>query len=659
MSGPPPTAVDRRAARSLERLLPRLRDGFAAERASDPVGWAAFEVRLERHFGALFEPLVAVYGAEYDFFYHLERTLVLAARSWLDREPALRALDATREANPAWFRSERMIGAVCYVDLFAGDLAGLRAKLPYIVSLGVTYLHLMPLFPAPDGNNDGGYAVSSYREVDPALGTMDELADLAGELRRHGISLVLDFVFNHTSDEHAWAEAARDDPDHPDAFYWLFPDRTLPDAYGRTLRDIFPEQRPGSFTWNAETGRWVWTTFNSFQWDLRYAAPAVFRAMAGEMLFLANRGVEILRLDAVAFVWKRLGTACENLPEAHLLIRAFNALARIAAPALLFKSEAIVHPDEVARYIAPEECQLSYNPLLMALGWEALATRDARLLRDSMRRRFAIAPGCAWVNYVRSHDDIGWTFDDADAARLRIDGFGHRRFLNAFYVGRFDGSFARGLPFQENPRTGDARICGTAASLAGLEKALREEGEAEVDLAIGRILALYGIALGIGGIPLLYLGDEVGTRNDYDFQLDPDKATDSRWVHRPFTDWAAVARADDPHTLEGRLCHALRHLIRLRRANPVFGDALTEVIDPGNDHVFGYVRQGREDGRRLLALVNVTEREQIVDANRVRLAGLAYAFRDLITDARWTLDRDVGVGPYQTLWLVGDEHGAA
>jgi amylosucrase len=548
-----------------------------------------------------------------------------------------------------------MLGGVCYVDLFAGDLKGLREKLPYLNELGLTYLHLMPLFKAPEGENDGGYAVSSYREVDPKLGAMAELSDLARELRRQGISLTVDFVFNHTSDEHAWARAAQrgaaqaGDEDY-EAFYWIYPDRAMPDAFERNLREIFPDARPGSFTYRPDMGKWVWTTFYSFQWDLNYSNPAVFRAMLEEMLSLANAGVEVLRLDAVAFIWKQLGTNCENLPEAHMIIQAYNALARIAAPALLFKSEAIVHPDEVARYISPEECQLSYNPLLMALLWESLATREVRLLRESMAERFRIPDGCAWVNYVRVHDDIGWTFDDSAAWRLGINGYDHRRFLNAFYTGKFPGSFARGLPFQENPRTGDARISGTCASLAGLEKALREEGPEEVELAVRRILLIHSVILSIGGIPLIYLGDEVGTVNDYRYRSDPAKAADSRWVHRPFADWARAERRCEPGTVEHRIFSALRRLIDLRKATPALADGNMQVIDAGNGHVFGYVRQGG-DGR-VLVLCNFSEREQPIAANVVRANGLSYIFRDLVSGEPIELAEELTLTPYQHLWLV-------
>lgn len=640
--------IHQQTKRSLERLLPRLDARFAAQ--ADPADWAAFRGRLERHFPRLFRLLLHLYGSHYDFFYHLEEILASAARAWLERPARLKALDAQREGDPDWFQSQRMLGGVCYVDLFAGNLEGVRAKIPYFQELGLTYLHLMPLFACPEGDNDGGYAVSSYREVNPKLGTMAQLSALADELRAAGISLVLDFVFNHTSDEHEWAQRAlAGDPEYQE-YYYMFPDRTMPDAYEKTLREIFPDVRPGSFTYRPEINRWVWTTFYSFQWDLNYSNPVVFRRMAEEMLFLANQGVEVLRLDAVAFIWKQLGTSCENLPEAHMIIQAFNALARIAAPALLFKSEAIVHPDEVARYISPEECQLSYNPLLMALLWETLATREVKLLHVSMRDRFRIRPGCAWVNYVRCHDDIGWTFDDGDAARVGINGFHHRQFLNAFYTGRFPGSFARGLPFQENPKTGDARISGTCASLAGLEKGLREQNPLEIDHAVRRILLIHSVILSMGGIPLIYLGDEVATLNDYSYANDPAKAGDSRWVHRPFADWQRYERRHDPTTVEGRVYQGLKRLIALRQENPAFAGHDTTVIETGNPHVFGYVRQ--HSGQRVLVLASFSEHPQTLSASLVRIHGLGYVFQDLVTGRTLTLDGGLPLEPYQFVWLV-------
>jgi amylosucrase len=635
--------LEGQASISLKRLTPRLEARYSDFIARDAGSWQVFQGRLAASFPRLFSLLHHLYGQQYDFFYHLEDLLCVLAHAWIKRPAELKALDATREADPAWFRSNRMLGGVCYVDLFAGNLQGLRQRIPYFKELGLTYLHLMPLFKSPEGENDGGYAVSSYRQVDPALGSMPELADLAGELRRDGISLVLDLVFNHTSDEHEWARQAQaGDAEHL-AFYRTFTDRQLPDAYEKHLREIFPDEHPGAFTYRPDMGRWVWTTFHAYQWDLNYANPVVFNRMAQEMLFLANMGVEVLRLDAVAFIWKQMGTNCENLPEAHMLIQAFNAAARIAAPALLFKSEAIVHPDEVARYIATGECPLSYNPLLMALLWNSLATRDVRLLKQALRERFMLPPGCAWVNYVRCHDDIGWTFSDEDAVRLDINGYDHRRFLNAFYTGRFEGSFARGLPFQENPKTGDVRISGTCASLAGLEKALREETAHEVDLAIRRILLIHGVILTAGGIPLIYLGDEWGTLNDYDYRTDPARAGDSRWVHRPATDWSKFPLRLDASTIQGRVYQGLLQLIELRKRYPVFGEGATEVIETGNDHVLAFIRQGQ--GERALVFANFSEQVQRLPANLLRLYGVSYRFKNLVTGQDFPLG-DLDLEPY-------------
>jgi amylosucrase len=629
---------------SLARLRPRLEAHFNEQASADPANWDLFIQRLVANFPRLFRLYYQLYAGQYDFFYHLEDLLCTLARMWWKRSSDLKALDAAREADPLWFQSQKMLGGICYVDLFTGDLKGIRSKIPYFKELGLTYLHLMPLFLVPEGENDGGYAVSSYRRVDPKLGSMEELTSLADELRREGISLVLDLVFNHTSDEHDWAIRALAGEALYQSYYRMFPDRQMPDAYELNLREIFPHEHPGAFTYRPSIHKWVWTTFHAYQWDLNYANPIVFNRMAEEMLFLANVGVEVLRLDAVAFIWKRLGTNCENLPEAHLLIQAFNAVARISAPALLFKSEAIVHPDEVAKYISQDECQLSYNPLLMALLWNSLATREARLLNQALRERFDVGQGCAWVNYVRCHDDIGWTFSDEDAARLGINGSSHRQFLNSFYTGRFEGSFGRGLPFQENPKTGDARISGTCASLAGLEKAINEETDREVDLSIRRILLIHAVILTVGGIPLIYLGDEIGVLNDYSYAQDKDKAEDSRWVHRAPANWDKVAKRKQGDSVEGRIFQGLQRLIELRKNCLAFGGTELEVINTDNDHILGYVRVAEND--RLLVFANFSEQQQVVSANQLRLYGLSYEFKNLFNGEIFSL-QDLVLEPYE------------
>ena len=606
--------------------------------AGNAADWRAFEARLCANFPALCQELAAIYGEHAEFLNELRSLVRLAADSWRARPVDLKTLDAAREAAPQWFQSNAMVGGVCYVDRYAGNLQGVRDQIPYFKELGLTFLHLMPLFACPAENSDGGYAVSSYRSVREDLGTIEELQALATDLRANGISLVIDFIFNHTSNEHAWAkQAAAGDPTFSN-YYWMFPDRQGPDAYERTTREIFPDDHPGSFVQLAD-GRWVWATFYSFQWDLNYSNPEVFRAMAGEMLFLSNLGIDILRMDAVAFIWKRLGTSCENLPQAHTLIRAFNAVCRIAAPSLLFKSEAIVHPDEVVSYIRATECQLSYNPLLMALGWEALATRDTGLLSQALSRRQAIDPACSWVNYVRCHDDIGWTFADEDAAELGIIGFDHRRFLNSYYVNRYPGSFARGVPFQDNPKTGDCRIAGTCASLAGVE--------AGDDGGVDRVLLLHSIALSAGGMPLIYLGDEVGQLNDYSYADDPASASDSRWVHRPRRPASLYDSRKDAKTVAGEIFGGLTKLLSVRRKTPELGGGRIQDFQTGHASVLGYQRPSAN--WNVLVLANFGDEE--VDLPGRLFTALPPRVQDLVADHSVHLRVGLKLGAHQFVWL--------
>ncbi len=611
---------------------------------TDNVQRTIFLTRLEERFAALSGLLFGLYGERADFADCLERILTTAAHAFIARPLSLHALDATRDAQ--WFQHERMVGGVCYVDLYAGNLAGIRACIPYFQELGLTYLHLMPLFRSPALFNDGGYAVSSFREVRPQLGTMAELADLATDLRAHGISLVLDMVMNHTSDEHDWAlRAKQGDPIYLD-YYRTFPDDTLPKRYSQHLREIFPEQAPGSFTYVSEMQRWVWTTFYRYQWDLNYANPALFDAMLDEMLFLANQGVEVLRLDAVPFLWKEIGTTCENLPQAHDLLAAYNLLMQIAAPATIFKSEAIVHPDEVAKYIG-RECAISYNPLLMVLLWEAMATGWTHLLLHSMVKRFSTPANTAWVNYVRSHDDIGWGFANEDCAEVGIDGGIHRLFLNNFYTGQVEGSFANGLPFGYNPHTGDLRICGTTASLAGLEKALQRQDEQAIELAIHRILAIMGVTLTVGGIPLLYLGDEVGTLNDYSYLQDESKAADNRWVHRPFANQQALEHRHDPTTVAARIFGPLQQMITLRKSNPIFAsDRPTRWLNNVHNRLVLFARE--HDQEAVYIVVNFTADYQMIDPNRFITSQLT---TDLLTGTFHDSNEPLTLPPYGMLWL--------
>lgn len=599
----------------------------------------AYEQRLQQALPKLRQQLLAIYEETADIDGVIEKLIKVMHSAYQQRSPALRQLDAERLAHPDWFQSENMVGGVCYVDLYAGNLHALLARIPYFKQLGLTYLHLMPLFKAPQDHNDGGYAVSSYREVNPALGTMQDLNLLATALREAGISLVLDFIFNHTSNEHEWAQRCLANEAEYRDFYIIYPDRIMPDQYERDVREIFPQEHPGAFTQLLD-GRWVWTTFHSYQWDLNYANPNVFIAMAGEMLFIANQGAEILRMDAVAFLWKQLGTVCENLPQVHQIIQAFNTVASVVAPSLLFKSEAIVHPDDVKRYISRDECQISYNPLQMALLWSTLASREVNLLEHALSHRHAIEPDCSWVNYVRSHDDIGWTFSDEDAALYAIDGQLHRKFLNDFYLNRFPGSFAQGVPFQENLKTGDCRVSGTTASLTGIAR-----GE---PYAVERVLALYNIVLTAGGIPLIYLGDEVGILNDYSYVQEPAKAEDSRWVHRvQYEEARYLAAKQHNHRPEYHLYHGLLHLIQLRKHTPALAGNRLLTMPVDHKSVLAYMRE--HDNRRLYMYANFCEHAVTVTLQETCLK--YRKIRDLVSQQTLVLTETLSLRPYQFVWL--------
>ncbi len=633
-----------------DRALLRLRSTIDRTLNGEPKeGKDALDRRLALHWPRLFHLLMQLYGDRYDFYWHLEQILQTIVDGWTARPDDLRALDLRRERDHHWYSHESMVGGALYVDLFAENLPKLRQHISYFRRLGLRYVHLMPLFAVRPGNNDGGYAIANYRSVNPELGTFDDLRELARDLRKENISLVLDFVFNHTADEHDWALRAQAGEREFQDYYFMFKNRREPDDYDRTLREIFPTVRRGNFTWHEGMRRWVWTTFNSFQWDLNYGNPDVFRSMVGEMLYLANAGVDILRLDAVAFIWKEKGTSSENLPQAHQIIRAFNAVARIAAPGLLFKSEAIVHPDEVVKYIDVQECQLSYNPTLMALVWEALATRSVKLLTKSLNRRHRLPAGCVWANYLRSHDDIGWTFDDDDAASLGINAYDHRTFLNKFYTGQFPGSFARGVPFQHNPDTGDMRISGTMASLAGLEQALELDDPRLTEMAIRRIMLLYGVILSVGGLPLLYLGEEWAVLNNYDYIKDPAKSGDSRWIHRPRMSWEYPDEHTDLRAVQKRIYEEIAEMIRLRTNEPAFRGNETEVFYTDNDHVLGFMRDF--EGNRLLVLANFSDAPQSVDGNKLRTVGVGRFFDDLISARQFSTAVPLTLAEYEVMWL--------
>ncbi|MCY7373746.1 MAG: amylosucrase [Spirochaetaceae bacterium] len=590
----------------------------------------AVAARLELRQADLAATLEQVYGAKVDAADLVERLVDRVLDAACSRPKPLRVLDRRREIDPSWFQDPATIGYVCYADRFAGDLSGVRRRLDYLGELGITYLHLMPLLRPRDGDNDGGYAVVDYGSVDPRLGTMADLVNLAGDLHSRGMSLCIDLVLNHTAAEHPWAlAAAAGDPAYR-AFYRVFADRELPDRFERTLPEVFPDQAPGSFTQVDGVG-WVWATFNDYQWDLDWSNPEVFDAMLTVVLDLANRGVDVLRLDAAPFLWKREGTDSQNQPEVHLILQALRACCAIAAPGVLFKAEAIVAPQQLTQYLGAHdrfrpECDLAYHNQLMVTLWSTLATRDVTLARQSLTNLRPAPSSTAWVTYLRCHDDIGWAVSDEDARAVGLDPAAHRRFLSDFYSGAHPGSFARGALFQLNPRTGDSRISGTAAALCGLDAARSAGDDEEVAIALRRLLMLYSVVYSFGGIPLLYMGDELALPNDERRAQSAGQAEDNRWMHRPRMDWAAAQRRHEPASVEGRAFAGIAGMAAARARLAVLQSGTgPEVLDTGDRRVLAFARR-HPGASGLVALANFSD-DPVLLPRETALPGLSLEAR--------------------------------
>ena len=643
----------------------RLRDRHADKLADrfEPRDADMFWLRIERWFEDARRPFLALYGDRDDAIVQADAIFDCVVDGYLARPEPLRLSDLERQLTPDWFERPDMIGYVLYPQRFAGALRDVQDRLDYLQELHISYLHIMSLLKPRPGENDGGYAIMDYRSIAPDLGTLEDLRALTTALHARGIALCADLVLNHTAAEHEWAERARSgDPEYL-AYYHTFSDREVPDAYEHSLPEVFPDEAPGNFTFvpdMAGHGRWVWTTFNRYQWDLNYSNPAVFREMLKIMCFLVNQGVDVLRLDAAPFLWKRMGTNCQNQPEVQLLIEAYRALMRVVAPGVIFKAEAIVPPDDLLRYIgvdanAGKRCELAYNNQFMVNLWSGLATRKATLATAAMHMAPRLLLGATAIHYVRCHDDIGWGMSDETLREIGEDPTAHRHFLNDFYTGRFPGSFARGDYFQFDPASGDARISGTTASLAGLERAIEIGDPAEIDLAVSRILLVYGLILGRAGIPLIYMGDEIGMLNDPSYRDDPEQAHDSRWLHRPRMDWTKAGRRHDPQSIEGRLFQGIKRLIEARRSHPhMHNFGLFQPLWSDNVHVLAFARH-RNDGH-LLVLANFSEYSQTVQGDLPRHAGLTGELTDLIDGNHPSTDASgrIQLTPYGLQWLVGD-----
>jgi len=528
-----------------------------------------FERRLAHFYEELKWLYFELYGQRPD---QLEDFCAMLSDYYHARKEELKELDRKREKDPDWYRKNDLLGMMMYTDCFAGTLSGVREKLDYIEECGVNYLHLMPLLESPKGKSDGGYAVADFRAVDPRLGTMEDLEALADDCRARGISICLDFVMNHTSEEHEWAKRARAGEAEYRDRYFFYDNWEIPNRFEQTMPQVFPTSAPGNFTWFEDCRQVVMTTFWPYQWDLNYQNPVVLREMCANMLNLTNKGIDIIRIDAVPYIWKELGTTCRNLPQVHNIVRMLRMVCEIVCPGVLLLGEVVMEPEKVVPYfgtVQKPECHMLYNVTTMCTTWHTLATHDVRLLKKQMDIVASLPKNYIFLNYLRCHDDIGWGLDYHTLLQYGMEEVLHKKFLNAYFCGEWEGSDARGERYNDDPLSGDARLCGTTASLCGAEAAAARNDSEALEKALSCIEMLHAYMFTQSGIPVLYSGDEIGTFNDNHYHEDPDKAADSRYIHRGAFDWNAAAKRSRKATIETRVFKAMKKQETLRETSGV------------------------------------------------------------------------------------------
>ena len=564
-----------------------------------------YQERLARHHDELRWLYMELYDND-DMFAELCGQM----KRWYDERSAkLKKLDSEREAAGEWYRRRDMLGMMMYIDNFAGNIKGVQEKLPYLEKCNVNYIHLMPFLDSPKGRSDGGYAVADFRRVKPELGTMKDLSELAEKCHEKGISLCMDFVMNHTSEDHEWAVRARQGDGEYMSRYFFYSDPSIPQEYEKTVPQVFPTTAPGNFTYLPELGHYVMTTFYPYQWDLNYRNPRVFNEMMYNFLYLANQGMDIIRIDAVPYIWKELGTNCRNLPQVHTIVRMMRMIGEIVCPGIVLLGEVVMEPDKVAPYfgtVEKPECHMLYNVTTMATTWNTVATGDIRLLRKQMDIVCSLPREYTFLNYLRCHDDIGWGLDYATLSEWGMKEVPHKKYLNDYFQGKIGGSVSRGELYNEDPVTGDARFCATTASMCGVESAGFEGDQRKMDQAITKDVMLHAYMFTQSGIPMLYSGDEIGQVNDYTYKKDPEKAPDSRYIHRGKFCWDLTENIGNKKSVQGRIFTALDNLERIRRSEAVFNaDAEVYTKDYSDRSVLWVVRKAK--GEELHAVFNFSD----------------------------------------------------
>ena len=595
---------------------------FKIEKEEDDLSFYSRLIANASAIKSLFDELYQHHPKAAEQFNGLIDTLSAAHKK---RTAALHKKDVAKADKGLWFLSNEITGMSLYVDNFCGNISSLSGKLDYFKKLGVNLLHLMPLFESPAGESDGGYAVSNFRKIDSRFGTLDDLKKVQQKMSAEDMYLMIDIVLNHTSHQHEWALKAKQGEKKYQDYFYMFDDRSIPDTFEQAMPEIFPEAAPGNFTFIPECGKWVMTVFHKYQWDLNFSNPAVLVEMLDVILFYGNLGVDVLRIDAPAFIWKQIGTTCQNLPRAHTILRLLKQCVQVASPGMALLGEAIVAPKEIMNYFGTsnyiaKECDFAYNATQMALQWDALATGDTRLMLAAQHELLKKPYGTSWITYTRCHDDIGLGYDDYMIRQASFDPYRHRKFLKDFYSGNSPGSTATGALFGVNPKTQDARISGTLASLCGLEKAISNNNQNEINTAINRIVVMQACTFFIGGLPMLFYGDEVGYTNDYSYLNNMAKSYDNRWMHRPIIDWTKNNKIETVGTIEQRIFSATQQLNTIRKKLPMVADYSNLTwLSPHNIHVAGFLRQ--QDDKRLFCFFNFKNEVAYVDWRAVKEKG--------------------------------------
>ena len=561
------------------------------------------------------------------------------------RSKKLKERDLKREKEPDWYHGKDMLGMMLYTDNFAGNMKGVKEKIPYLKECNINCLHLMPFLDTPKGRSDGGYAVADFRKVRPDLGTMKDLIELTEKCHEEDINVCMDFVMNHTSEDHEWARRARAGEGEYMSRYFFYDNEEIPEKYEKTVPQVFPTTAPGNFTYLPETGHYVMTTFYPYQWDLNYRNPRVFNEMIYNFLYLTNQGIDIVRIDAVPHIWTELGTTCRNLKETHTIIRMMRMIAEIVCPGVLLLGEVVMEPEKVVPYfgtVEKPECHMLYNVTTMATTWNSIATGDIRLLKKQMDIVNQLPKQYVFLNYLRCHDDIGWGLDYETMRPWGIKEIPHKRYLNDYFTGKIRGSVSRGELYNDDPVTQDARFCGTTASMCGIEKAGFEHDEEAMNAAVREDIMLHAYMLTQSGIPMLYSGDELGQVNDYSYKNDPEKCADSRYIHRGKLPWELAEDKEDVTTVQGNIFQTLDWLEKIRRQEITFDkDADVYTYDVHDDSILCVLREYK--GRRFFGIFNFSNQEKTAWMQEKGM------YRNLLTGEKTEL-KDIRLSGYEFLW---------